>query len=85
MHILWTIISGFSIGLLARFVLPGQDAYGFILTTLLGIGGALLGQFLGQALGFYAPGEPAGWIMSILGAVVLLLIGRAFRRRAPVL
>jgi uncharacterized membrane protein YeaQ/YmgE (transglycosylase-associated protein family) len=85
MHILWTIIIGFIVGLLARFVLPGQDAYGFIMTTLLGIGGALLGQFLGQALGFYAPGEPAGWIMSVLGAVVLLLIGRAFRRRAPVL
>ena len=55
------------------------------MTTLLGIGGALLGQFLGQALGFYAPGEPGGWIMSVLGAIVLLLIGRAVRRRAPVL
>jgi uncharacterized membrane protein YeaQ/YmgE (transglycosylase-associated protein family) len=85
MYILWTIIIGFIVGVIARFVLPGQDAYGLIMTTLLGIGGALLGSFLGQALGFYAPGEAAGWIMSVLGAVVLLLIGRAFRRRAPVL
>ena len=85
MYILWTIIIGFIVGVIARFVLPRQDAYGLIMTTLLGIGGALLGSFLGQALGFYAPGEAAGWIMSVLGAVVLLLIGRAFRRRAPVL
>ena len=85
MYILWTIIIGLIVGLIARFVLPGQDAYGLVMTTLLGIGGALLGSFAGQALGFYAPGEPAGWIMSVLGAVILLLIGRAFRRRAPVL
>lgn len=85
MYILWTIVIGFIVGLLARFVLPGQDALGIIMTTLLGIGGALLGSFLGQALGFYTPGQPAGWIMSVLGAVVLLLIARAFRRRAPVL
>ena len=85
MHILWTIVVGFVIGLIARFVLPGQDAHGFIMTTLLGIGGALVGSFLGQVLGLYAPGQPAGWIMSVLGAVALLLIARAFRRRAPVL
>ena len=85
MYILWTIIIGLIVGLIARFVLPGQDAYGLVMTTLLGIGGALLGSFLGQTLGFYAPGQPAGWIMSVLGAVVLLLIARAFRRRAPVL
>ena len=85
MYILWTIVIGFIVGLLARFVLPGQDALGLVMTTLLGIGGALLGSFLGQALGLYMPGQPAGWIMSVLGAVVLLLIARAFRRRAPVL
>ena len=85
MHILWTIVIGFVIGLIARFVLPGQDAHGLIMTTLLGIGGALVGSFVGQALGLYAPGQPAGWIMSVLGAVALLLIARAFRRRAPVL
>ena len=85
MAILWTIIIGFIVGLIARFVLPGQDAYGIVMTTLLGIGGALVGSFLGQALGFYQQGEPAGWIMSVLGAVALLLIARAFRRRAPVL
>ena len=85
MYILWTIVIGFIVGLIARFVLPGQDAHGLVMTTLLGIGGALLGSFLGQALGMYAPGQPAGWIMSVLGAVILLLIARAFRRRAPVL
>jgi uncharacterized membrane protein YeaQ/YmgE (transglycosylase-associated protein family) len=71
--IIWTIVIGFVIGLLARALMPGQDPGGFIITTVLGIAGALVGSFVGQALGFYAQGEPAGIIMSVLGAILLLV------------
>jgi uncharacterized membrane protein YeaQ/YmgE (transglycosylase-associated protein family) len=71
--IIWTIAIGFVIGLLARALMPGQDPGGFIITTVLGIAGALVGSFAGQALGFYAQGEPAGIIMSVLGAILLLV------------
>lgn len=73
MTIIWTIIIGFVIGLLARALMPGRDPGGFIITTVLGIAGALVGSFVGQALGFYAQGEPAGMIMSVLGAILLLV------------
>jgi uncharacterized membrane protein YeaQ/YmgE (transglycosylase-associated protein family) len=83
MEILSWIVFGLVVGALAKLVMPGRDPGGIIVTMLLGIAGALLGGFLGQAMGFYRPGEPAGWIVSILGAVVLLLIYRlAFARRA---
>jgi uncharacterized membrane protein YeaQ/YmgE (transglycosylase-associated protein family) len=82
MGILGWILFGLVIGALAKLVMPGRDPGGIIVTMLLGIAGALLGGFLGQALGFYGPGEAAGWIMSLLGAVVLLAIYRmAFGRR----
>ncbi len=86
MGILWTIVIGFIVGLLARFLHPGNDPMGFILTTLLGIGGALLASWLGQALGWYAPGQPAGLIGAVVGAVVLLAIYGRLRRSdsAPV-
>lgn len=74
MGIIITIIIGFVIGLVARFLMPGRDAMGFILTTLLGIAGAWLGAWLGSALGLYLPGEPAGFIMSVIGAMLLLFI-----------
>jgi len=80
MGILWTIVIGFIVGLLARFLHPGNDPMGFILTTLLGIGGALLASWLGQALGWYAPGQPAGLIGAVVGAVVLLAIYGRLRR-----
>lgn len=73
MTIIWTIIIGFVIGLLARALMPGRDPGGFIITTVLGIAGALVGSFAGQALGFYTQGEPAGMIMSVLGAILLLV------------
>jgi len=81
LHWLWVIIIGFVIGLVARFLMPGRDAAGFIVTTLIGIGGALLASFVGQKMGWYAQGEPAGFIAAVLGAIVLLLILRAVRRR----
>ncbi|MET0310791.1 MAG: GlsB/YeaQ/YmgE family stress response membrane protein [Burkholderiaceae bacterium] len=81
MSLIWTIIIGFIVGLLARAVLPGTQKLGFILTTLLGIAGALAVTYLGQAMGWYTAGEGAGFIASILGAIVLLLIVGMLRRR----
>jgi uncharacterized membrane protein YeaQ/YmgE (transglycosylase-associated protein family) len=67
-----TILIGLVIGLVARFLRPGRDPMGFILTTVLGIGGALLASFIGRQLGFYQPGEPAGFIFSVIGALIIL-------------
>lgn len=80
MNIIVTIIVGLIVGLLARLVMPGRDSMGLILTTLLGIAGAFLGAWIGQAAGVYAPGETAGWLMSILGACIVLFIARLVRR-----
>ena len=80
MTIIWTIIIGFVIGLIARALMPGRDPAGFIITTVLGIAGALVGSFLGRVLGLYAQGEPAGLFMAVIGAI-LLLIG--YRYVAP--
>ena len=74
MGIITTIIVGLIVGALARFVLPGRQPMGLILTTLLGIAGSLLAGYLGQAMGWYTVGQPAGWIASVLGAVLLLFI-----------
>ena len=81
MGILSWILFGLVIGIIAKLLMPGRDPGGFIVTILLGIAGALLGGFLGQAMGLYGPGESAGWIVSILGAVVLLAIYRMMVRR----
>ncbi|MEZ4405641.1 MAG: GlsB/YeaQ/YmgE family stress response membrane protein [Polyangiales bacterium] len=81
MHILWTLIVGFVVGLIARAVKPGDDSMGWIMTMLLGVAGAFLASFAGQALGFYRPGEPAGIIASVLGSVVLLALFAMFQRR----
>ena len=82
MHILWTIIIGFVIGLLARALKPGDDKLGLIMTTILGIAGAMLAKFIGQALGWYRPNEAAGFIASVVGAILLLVIFGLARRRA---
>ena len=75
------ILFGLVIGALAKLVMPGRDPGGIIVTMLLGIAGAVLGGFLGRVLGFYREGEAAGWIMSFVGAVVLLGIYRMVMRR----
>lgn len=80
MHIIGTIVIGFIVGLFARAIMPGKNAMGFILTTLLGIGGAFIGGYLGQVLGFYSEGQPAGFFMSLLGAVIILFIYEHFFR-----
>jgi uncharacterized membrane protein YeaQ/YmgE (transglycosylase-associated protein family) len=74
MGILWTVLIGLIVGAIARFVLPGEQKMGWILTILLGIGGSMLAGFLGKALGWYADGQAAGWIASVVGAVVLLFV-----------
>jgi uncharacterized membrane protein YeaQ/YmgE (transglycosylase-associated protein family) len=76
MGVLAWIVFGLVVGVLAKLLMPGRDPGGIIVTMLLGIAGALLGGFLGRAAGFYREGEPAGWLMSILGAIVLLAIYR---------
>lgn len=83
MAIITTIIIGLIVGVIAKFLMPGKDPGGFIVTTIIGIAGAFLGTFVGRALGMYESGESAGWIMSIVGAILLLFIYRLFTRRAP--
>ena len=82
MGIIWTVIIGFIAGVIAKFITPGKnEPAGFILTTILGIVGAFVATFLGQALGWYHPGEGAGLIGAIVGAVIVLLIWGAVARR----
>jgi len=71
------ILFGLVVGIVAKFLMPGRDPGGFIITTVIGIVGALIGGFLGRALGFYGPNQAAGFIMSVLGAIVLLALYRA--------
>ena len=85
MSILWTIIIGFLAGVIAKFIMPGDnEPTGFILTAILGIVGAFVATFLGQALGWYRPGEGAGLIGAVVGAIIVLLVYSmvAGRRRA---
>lgn len=79
--ILAWILFGLVIGVIAKLLMPGRDPGGFIVTILLGIAGALLGGFVGRAMGFYGPDEAAGWIVSILGAIILLALYRMMVRR----
>jgi uncharacterized membrane protein YeaQ/YmgE (transglycosylase-associated protein family) len=74
MSYVWMAIIGFVVGLIARAVLPGTQSLGIILTAVLGIAGSFLAGFAGAAMGWYAQGEPAGFIASIVGAIVLLFI-----------
>ena len=83
MSILWTIIIGFVAGLVAKFLHPGNknEPSGFILTTLLGIGGAFAATFLGQAVGWYKEGEGAGFIGAVVGAIIVLVVWGIFANR----
>jgi uncharacterized membrane protein YeaQ/YmgE (transglycosylase-associated protein family) len=72
MHLIGAIIIGFIVGLAARFLMPGRDAMGFILTSVLGIVGAVIATYLGRAMGMYGVDEPAGFIASIVGALIVL-------------
>jgi uncharacterized membrane protein YeaQ/YmgE (transglycosylase-associated protein family) len=83
MGLITTLIVGLIVGAIAKFLMPGRDPGGWIITILLGIAGAFVGTFLGRSLGMYREGEAAGWIASIVGAMLLLLAYRliAGRRR----
>lgn len=79
---IWTILIGFVAGIIARFLAPGENKpSGFVLTVLLGIAGAYVATFLGQALGFYAPGEQANFIGQIIGAIVVLFVWGLIARK----
>lgn len=77
---IYIILIGFVVGLLARALKPGRDSMGLILTTLLGIAGALLAGWAGQMMGWYRPGQPAGFLGALLGAIVILIVVSLFRR-----
>ena len=82
MSVIWTILIGFVVGLLARFVMPGDDKMGFVMTTVLGVVGSLAATYLGQFLGWYVAGEGAGFIASLVGALVLLFLYNMVRKKA---
>jgi uncharacterized membrane protein YeaQ/YmgE (transglycosylase-associated protein family) len=82
LSLIGTIVVGLVVGLIARALKPGDDSMGLIMTIILGIAGALVAGYVGRALGWYQPGQAAGWIASIIGAIVLLIIYHLIRRRA---
>lgn len=83
MHWLWVFVIGLIVGIVAKLLMPGKDPGGFIITGLLGIAGSLLATWVGQnLLGWYQQGESAGFIMSVVGAVILLLIYHLIRRKS---
>jgi uncharacterized membrane protein YeaQ/YmgE (transglycosylase-associated protein family) len=81
MSIIWTLIIGLLAGIVAKLLMPGRDPGGFIITILLGIAGAFLATWLGQAIGWYEAGEGAGFIGAVVGAVLILIIYRMIARR----
>ena len=76
MHLLWMIVIGLIVGALAKLIMPGRDPGGIIVTMLLGIGGSILAGLIGRAAGWYTEGEPAGFIASLVGAIIILAIYR---------
>jgi uncharacterized membrane protein YeaQ/YmgE (transglycosylase-associated protein family) len=81
--IIGTIVFGLVVGVIAKLLMPGKDPGGIIITIVLGILGSVLGRWVGQALGFYGPDEAAGFLMSLVGAVLLLALYRAVAKRKP--
>ncbi|QDK37674.1 GlsB/YeaQ/YmgE family stress response membrane protein [Bdellovibrio sp. NC01] len=78
---LWTLLIGFIVGVVAKFVMPGDQKLGIIMTTILGIIGALVGTYIGQGLGWYQEGETAGFIASVFGAVIVLVLARLLTKK----
>lgn len=81
MHIIWTILIGLVAGALAKLIMPGKDPGGWIVTTLLGIAGALVATYLGHLIGWYKAGQGAGFIGAIVGSILLLLLYRLIRKK----
>ena len=80
MHYVWVAIIGLVVGALAKLIMPGKDPGGIIVTMLIGIAGSFIATFIGRAVGWYETGQTAGFIMSLIGAIVLLVIYRMFRK-----
>jgi len=80
MNLIWTLIIGLLVGAVAKFFMPGKDPGGWIITILIGIAGSFVATFLGRAIGLYTEGSAAGFIMSVIGAMLLLLIYRLLTR-----
>jgi uncharacterized membrane protein YeaQ/YmgE (transglycosylase-associated protein family) len=76
MELLWTLLIGLLVGIVAKFLMPGRDPGGFIITTLLGIAGAFIAHAIGRAMGWYTEGDAAGFLASVAGAVILLALYR---------
>ena len=81
MHLILFLIFGLVVGALARLIVPGREAGGWLVSMLLGVAGSFAGGFVGRALGIYREGEPAGFVMSLLGAIVLVVAYHAITRR----
>ena len=79
MHLIWTLLIGLVIGVVAKFLMPGKDPGGIIITMLIGIAGSFVATYAGRALGWYQEGQAAGFIMSVLGAIVLLALYHMIR------
>jgi uncharacterized membrane protein YeaQ/YmgE (transglycosylase-associated protein family) len=82
MNIIWTILLGLAAGIIAKFIYPGKENMGWIVTTLLGIAGSFVATYLGQWLKIYQPGETAGFIGAIVGALILLFVYGLIKKRA---
>lgn len=80
MSLIWAILIGFFVGIIAKFLTPGRDPGGFFVTAIIGIVGSLIATFLGRALGWYATGETAGFLGALVGSIILLLGYRMFKR-----
>jgi uncharacterized membrane protein YeaQ/YmgE (transglycosylase-associated protein family) len=81
-HLIWILFIGLIVGALAKLIMPGRDPGGILVTILLGIAGSLVGGFIGRLVGLYGPGQRAGFILSIAGAVLLLWLYRVFTHRS---
>jgi uncharacterized membrane protein YeaQ/YmgE (transglycosylase-associated protein family) len=82
MHVLWTILIGFVAGVVAKFIMPGKDGGGFILTTLLGVAGAIVATYLGRLIGWYEEGQAGGFIAAVVGSIILLAAYRLIKRKS---
>jgi len=82
MHIIWTILLGLAAGIIAKFIYPGKQNMGWIVTTLLGIAGSFVATYLGKALKIYQPGETAGFIGAVVGALIILFVYSLIKKKA---
>jgi uncharacterized membrane protein YeaQ/YmgE (transglycosylase-associated protein family) len=83
LNLLWTALIGLVVGAIAKFIMPGKDPGGIFVTMLIGIAGSFIGTWLGRAIGHYEPGQSAGFLMSLVGALILLGIYHLIRRSRP--